>query len=669
MTTTPAHPGAARFVGQSVNRKEDQRLLTGHGLYVDDVKVPGHAARRVPAQRPRQGADHAASTRRRRGSCRAWSRSSRGRTSTGASARPGTRCSGRSCSRAAAPGDHRRPPRRRPDRDRRRREPLHRRGRLRADRGRLRRRAEPCVDYATAAGRHRAHRARGLGPRVQRDGRRCRSRAMSPDLDEAFAAAAHVVEATIVQNRYLCVPMEGRGIIAVLGRRPRRARHRRARRQSRARDPQLLRPLPAGSRRQRPGHGARRRRRLRAEDVRVPRGVRGRARLAAARPAGEVDRGPPREPDRRPATPATSSAHVRLAIDADGVIQAISDRPRRRRRRLPAVPGGDGPACCCPGRTGSRGSASRSDDGVDEHDGQGAPTAGRGCSRRRRARWRSTTPPATLGIDPIELRRRNLLAADRPPVHVAERASVFQEITPLETLEQALEMLDFDGVPGRAGAARAEGRLPRARACCVYVEPTSMGAPTLATEGATVRVEASGKVVAYLGTTSHGQSVETTMAQIVADTSASTTTTSRSCRPTPQSTPYGPGTGGSRTAVVAGGAAREATVAVRDKVLAIAAHMLEAAPEDLEIEDGVVVGAGHAGRSRDHAARSPRGLPVRRRSSRPSSAPGSRRPSGSARPRSRPGRTPRTSASSRSTPTPASPTVAALHRRRRTAAG
>src|SRR5215467_6757573 len=46
MTTTPAPPVAARYLGQSVTRKEDQRLLTGHGLYVDDVKVSGtlHAA-------------------------------------------------------------------------------------------------------------------------------------------------------------------------------------------------------------------------------------------------------------------------------------------------------------------------------------------------------------------------------------------------------------------------------------------------------------------------------------------------------------------------------------------------------------------------------------------------------------------------------------------------
>src|SRR6202048_2047821 len=46
MTTTPVSPVAARYLGQSVTRKEDQRLLTGHGLYVDDVRVAGtlHAA-------------------------------------------------------------------------------------------------------------------------------------------------------------------------------------------------------------------------------------------------------------------------------------------------------------------------------------------------------------------------------------------------------------------------------------------------------------------------------------------------------------------------------------------------------------------------------------------------------------------------------------------------
>jgi carbon-monoxide dehydrogenase large subunit len=63
------------------------------------------------------------------------------------------------------------------------------------------------------------------------------------------------------------------------------------------------------------------------------------------------------------------------------------------------------------------------------------------------------------------------------------------------------------------------------------------------------------------------------------------------------STPYGPGTGGSRTAVIAGGAARAATLAVREKVVAVAAQLMEAAPEDLEIARSVVSVKGTPARS------------------------------------------------------------------------
>ena len=201
----------------------------------------------------------------------------------------------------------------------------------------------------------------------------------------------------------------------------------------------------------------------------------------------------------------------------------------------------------------------------------------------------------TLGIDPIELRRRNLLAADDLPF-TSPSGNVFKDITPLETLEQAIEILGYDEFRTEQAAARADGRL-LGLGCCVYVEPSSMGAPTLATEGATVRVEASGKVVAYLGTTSHGQSVETTMAQIVADTLGVAYDDVTVVQGESDSTPYGPGTGGSRTAVVVGGAARQASEAVRAKVVAIAAHSLEAAEEDLEIDDGRVFVRGTPARS------------------------------------------------------------------------
>ena len=191
-----------------------------------------------------------------------------------------------------------------------------------------------------------------------------------------------------------------------------------------------------------------------------------------------------------------------------------------------------------------------------------------------------------LGVDPIELRRRNLLAATDLPF-TSPSGNTFSEITPLETLDQALVLLDYDAFRAEQAAARRAGRLV-GLGCCVYVEPTAMKAPTLASEGATVRVESGGTVVTYLGTTSHGQSIETTMAQIVADTLGVDYDDVTVVQGRSDATPYGPGTGGSRTAVVAGGAARQATELVRDKVLAVAAHLLEADPMDLTIERGEV---------------------------------------------------------------------------------
>jgi carbon-monoxide dehydrogenase large subunit len=93
-------------------------------------------------------------------------------------------------------------------------------------------------------------------------------------------------------------------------------------------------------------------------------------------------------------------------------------------------------------------------------------------------------------------------------------------------------------------------------------------------------------VEVLMGCGSHGHSLETTIPQVVAD--------HLGCRLEDVvlrqggDTPYGPGTGGSRSAVILGGAAQTAATMVREKVVAIAAHLLEAAPEDLEVADSAV---------------------------------------------------------------------------------
>ena len=167
--------------------------------------------------------------------------------------------------------------------------------------------SDPCVDFATAAAdtEHLVHGAWGFPSNAMV--RRAVHAAVARPRRGVRRPRRTSSSATIQQNRYMCVPMEGRGIVADWA--PGRDEidivcscqgvH-----ETRNFFARYLRH-PRG---QHPGHGPRRRRRLRPEDVRVPRGVRRRARLPAARPAGEVDRGPPREPDRRRPLPQRARA-------------------------------------------------------------------------------------------------------------------------------------------------------------------------------------------------------------------------------------------------------------------------------------------------------------------------------------------------------------------------
>ena len=166
-----------------------------------------------------------------------------------------------------------------------------------------------------------------------------------------------------------------------------------------------------------------------------------------------------------------------------------------------------------------------------------------------------------IGMDPAELRRRNILRQGDLPF-TSPGLKEFQEITPGETLDQALEMLDYEGSARSRRPPAEEGRYLGVGIAC-YVEPTTMAFPGGSSEGATVRVEQSGKVTVYLSTSSHGQSVETTMAQIVADQLGVEYDDVTIVQGDTRSTPYGGGTGGSRTATLAGGAAYHASVAMR----------------------------------------------------------------------------------------------------------
>ncbi|MEX2253927.1 MAG: xanthine dehydrogenase family protein molybdopterin-binding subunit [Acidimicrobiia bacterium] len=192
-----------------------------------------------------------------------------------------------------------------------------------------------------------------------------------------------------------------------------------------------------------------------------------------------------------------------------------------------------------------------------------------------------------IGMDPLELRRRNVIGVDELPYATAMGMQL-EHVTPAETLEQAVEIIAYDEFrTEQERAFREEGRL-LGIGIGLYVEPTSMASGAIGVETATVRVQPSGTVTVLLGTGSHGQGVETTMAQVVAEHLGVAIDDVVVVQGDTASAPFGAGTGGSRTAVVAGGATREASLAVRDKAVEIAAHLLEAAPEDLEVEDGKV---------------------------------------------------------------------------------
>lgn len=189
-----------------------------------------------------------------------------------------------------------------------------------------------------------------------------------------------------------------------------------------------------------------------------------------------------------------------------------------------------------------------------------------------------------LGIDPIELRRRNLLRADEFPF-AAPGGMTYDRITPLETFERAVEALDYAGFRREQQAARERGRYLGV-GTSTYCELTAGGFGMYATEGATIRIEPSGKVNVYMAGGSTGNSIETTVVQLTADALGVDMEDVSTIQGDTAITPYGAGTGGSRAAVMTAGAVAETSADLRRKLVAVAAHLLEAAEADIELGAG-----------------------------------------------------------------------------------
>ena len=192
-----------------------------------------------------------------------------------------------------------------------------------------------------------------------------------------------------------------------------------------------------------------------------------------------------------------------------------------------------------------------------------------------------------LGIDPIEIRRRNLVtAADQP--HTTNIGMVLDDVTPAECLEELLRHVDVSRFREEQAEARKRGRY-LGLGISSYIEPTATGMfPPSCTEVAAVRIEPNGHVTAALGTHSQGQGTQTTMAQVVADRLGVPFEHVSVFEDTSTGVGYGAGSGGSRQAVAGGGAAYKAADKLLAKVKLLAAHLFNASPDAVRVEGGQV---------------------------------------------------------------------------------
>jgi aerobic carbon-monoxide dehydrogenase large subunit len=216
-----------------------------------------------------------------------------------------------------------------------------------------------------------------------------------------------------------------------------------------------------------------------------------------------------------------------------------------------------------------------------------------------------------LDLDPNEVRRRNFVQPDEFPWDVG---LPFQDGAPTRYdsgnypagLELAEAMIDIPAFRAEQAAARAEGRY-LGLGFAAYVEGTGIGPY----EGAHVRIEPSGRVLAATGLTTQGQGHQTSFAQIVAaelgcDVADVTVITGDSSRFN-----WGAGTYASRALVTAGNAVGLAARSVREKALVLAATLLEASPMDLELAEGKVRVRGAPGRELTLGALATAANPIR----------------------------------------------------------
>jgi len=202
---------------------------------------------------------------------------------------------------------------------------------------------------------------------------------------------------------------------------------------------------------------------------------------------------------------------------------------------------------------------------------------------------------ARIGMDPLELRRRNLIPDDAYPTQSASGLK-FELLSHHEALAHLDAMMNYAGLRAEQKKLREKG-IHRGIGFASFIEVTNPsaafygvgGARITSMDGATVKLDAQGAIIVHTGVTEQGQGAEAVVAQCVASSFGVPIEKVRVVTGDTDNTPYGGGTWASRAAGIGGEAAWQAGKALRANVVAVAASILQAKPEDLDIRNGVVV--------------------------------------------------------------------------------
>ena len=202
---------------------------------------------------------------------------------------------------------------------------------------------------------------------------------------------------------------------------------------------------------------------------------------------------------------------------------------------------------------------------------------------------------AKIGMDPLEIRRRNLIPDDAHPSS-GPSGIKFEALSHHEALAHLDAMMNYAGLRAEQKRLRAQG-VHRGIGFASFIEVTNPsaafygvgGAKISAQDGVTMRLDAQGAIICQSGVTEQGQGAEAVLAQVAASAFGVPIERVRVITGDTDNTPYGGGTWASRAAGIGGEAAWQAGKALRANVLACAASILQAKPEDLDIRNGAVV--------------------------------------------------------------------------------